>query len=88
MIINFYNTFNFVASIFSFICCVWTEKWLDVNKENKKMIKWAKFRKMIEINGTFVNFMIKSTLGFIGNNINMFILFNCIKLYFHISLLF
>lgn len=54
------------------------------------MIKWAKFRKMIEKNGTFINFMIKSTLGFVGNN-NIcyiyFLLYNIVELSLLILLL-
>lgn len=63
------NTLYNITLLFSLICCVWTEKLFDVNKDNKRMIKWAKFRKMIEKNGTFANFLIKSALGFIGNTI-------------------
>jgi len=42
------------------------EKWFGVNKENKRMIKWAKIKKIIETNGTFTNFLLKSLLGFMS----------------------
>jgi len=42
------------------------EKWCGVNKENKRMIKWAKIKKILETNGTFANFLLKSLLGFMS----------------------
>jgi len=42
------------------------DKWFGVNKENKRMIKWAKIKKNIETNGTFANFLLKSLLGFMS----------------------
>ncbi|XP_026805112.1 DC-STAMP domain-containing protein 2-like [Rhopalosiphum maidis] len=42
------------------------DKWFGVNKENKRMIKWAKIKKILETNGTFANFLLKSLLGFMS----------------------
>lgn len=52
--------------LFSLLWCIWMEKWFGVNKENKRMIKWAKIKKIIETNGTFINFLLKSLLGFMS----------------------
>lgn len=54
------------VTCYSLVWCVWTEKWFGVNEDNKRMVKWAKIKKVIETHGTFTNFVIKSTLGFIS----------------------
>lgn len=53
--------------IFSLMWCVWTEKICEVKKENKIMFKLAIVMKKLQSDGTFLNFVIKSTIGFISN---------------------
>ncbi|XP_025200427.1 DC-STAMP domain-containing protein 2-like [Melanaphis sacchari] len=55
--------------------CIWMEKWFGVNKENKRMIKWAKIKKILETNGTFANFLLKSLLGFMSGILLTMVMF-------------
>ncbi|KAL4097578.1 hypothetical protein QTP88_022329 [Uroleucon formosanum] len=62
-----YSIFDrFIDVLLNLLWCIWMEKWFGVNKENKRMIKWAKIKKIIETNGTFINFLLKSLLGFMS----------------------
>lgn len=58
--------------------CVWTEKWFAVSKENKKLLKWALIKKIIKTDGTIVNYVIKSIIGFMSKLI-------CLKLLLYTS---